>query len=217
MIVALIPARGGSKRIPFKNLKEFCGVNLFLWSVKQAQASRVDRVIVSTDDTVIAAYSKVNQAEVLVRPPELSGGNTTIEEVVAHCVEACSLKDDDLVVVLQPTSPLRKSDDIDNAIKMWGRHGGMESFGIASYVKTTDLFVASKWGIPLTYISKPRKALECWIETGSIYVSQAKNWTRYPVMIEHEPWQNWELDELWQWEVGELLMMSHIYKEEGGQ
>lgn len=86
MNLCVIPARGGSKRIPRKNIKEFCGKPMIAWSIEAALASDCfDRVIVSTDDNEIADIAKQWGAEVpFVRPSELSDDHTPTVPVVAH-------------------------------------------------------------------------------------------------------------------------------------
>ena len=86
MRMAVIPARGGSKRIPRKNVREFCGRPMIAWPISAALASRqFDRVIVSTDDAEIAGVARAAGAEVpFVRPPELSNDHAGTIEVIAH-------------------------------------------------------------------------------------------------------------------------------------
>ena len=86
MKIAVIPARGGSKRIPRKNIKEFCGKPMIAWSIEAARASGLfDRIIISTDDVEIADIGKKWGAEApFVRPPELSDDNAGATEVISH-------------------------------------------------------------------------------------------------------------------------------------
>ncbi len=89
MNVAIIPARGGSKRIPRKNIKDFCGKPVIAYSIEAAEASEVfDRIIVSTDDSEIADVAKKHGAEIpFMRPKYLSDDHTGTTEVIAHAVE----------------------------------------------------------------------------------------------------------------------------------
>ena len=123
-ILGLIPARGGSKRLLRKNIKLLLGKPLITWTIEQALASKyLDRVVVSTDDKKIAEISIKYGAEVpFVRPKELAEDNTKGIDVVLHAID-CLKEDDrrkqyDLIMLLQPTSPLRKSEDIDKAIEL---------------------------------------------------------------------------------------------------
>ncbi|MFH1019058.1 MAG: pseudaminic acid cytidylyltransferase [Pseudomonadota bacterium] len=89
MNVAIIPARGGSKRIPGKNVKPFAGKPIIVWSIEAAQSAGIfDRIIVTTDSEEIALVARQYGAETpFVRPPELSGDHTPTAPVIAHCLE----------------------------------------------------------------------------------------------------------------------------------
>lgn len=89
MNIAVIPARGGSKRIPRKNIRVFCGKPMLAWSIEAARASGLfQHIVVSTDDPEIAAVAKCYGAEVpFVRPPELSDDHAGTTEVIAHAVQ----------------------------------------------------------------------------------------------------------------------------------
>ncbi len=89
MKIAVIPARGGSKRIPRKNIKEFCGKPMIAWSIETAKASGLfDHIIVSTDDAEIAEVAKQWGAEVpFIRPPELSNDYAGTTEVIVHATQ----------------------------------------------------------------------------------------------------------------------------------
>jgi CMP-N,N'-diacetyllegionaminic acid synthase len=112
-VLGLIPARGGSKGIPRKNLAEVGGKPLLAWTVEAARAaSELTRVVVSTDDDEIAAAAGV---EVLHRPAELAADDTPMLDVVRHAVGELS---PDVVVLLQPTSPLRRAEHIDACVRL---------------------------------------------------------------------------------------------------
>lgn len=89
MIVAIIPARGGSKRIPRKNVREFCGRPMMAWPIEAARESGLfDRIIVSTDDPEIANVARASGAEApFKRPSELSDDQATTVPVIRHCVD----------------------------------------------------------------------------------------------------------------------------------
>ena len=123
-MLAIIPARYGSKGIRKKNIKLFCGKPLIAWSIIAAKKSKlVDRVIVSTDSTEIANISKKYGAEVpFMRPKYLATDKSKAIETYIYTVKKLkqlfNLTSDDFVV-LQPTSPLRNSSDIDKAIRVY--------------------------------------------------------------------------------------------------
>jgi N-acylneuraminate cytidylyltransferase len=111
-LLALIPARGDSKEIPRKNIKEFCGKPLIAWAIEAAQkASGIDRIVLSTEDHEIAEVAQKWGAEVpFMRPAELAGDDTPGIEPVLHALEQLPTFDE--VLLLQPTSPLRTAEDI---------------------------------------------------------------------------------------------------------
>lgn len=119
-ILAIIPARGGSKRLPGKNILPLCGKPLIAWTIEAAINSKyIDNVIVSTDDTAIAAVAQTFGANVpFIRPQSLSGDTARSIDVVLHAIDFMEQKGAvyNQVILLQPTSPLRDEDDIDAAI-----------------------------------------------------------------------------------------------------
>jgi len=121
MNLILIPARGGSKRIPRKNIKLFKGKPIIEWSIKQAlYADNFNKVVVSTDDEEIAKISKLAGAEVpFVRPKELSDDFSTTSEVVKHAINW--FKDEGIifknVCCLYPTAPFVKASFLSRALK----------------------------------------------------------------------------------------------------
>jgi CMP-N,N'-diacetyllegionaminic acid synthase len=113
VVLGLIPARGGSKGIPGKNLVPLAGKPLLAWTVEAARAARsLTRVVVSTDDDGIAAAAGV---EVLHRPAELAADETPMLDVIRHAAEEIPC---DLLVLLQPTSPLRRPEHIDESVAL---------------------------------------------------------------------------------------------------
>lgn len=122
-ILALIPARGGSKGVPRKNIRDVGDKPLIAWSIEAAiQSARLDRVIVTTDDVEIAAIAQQYGAEVpFTRPSVLAQDQTTSADVVIHALDWLSTHQNynpDLILLLQPTSPLRSTADIDAAIDL---------------------------------------------------------------------------------------------------
>lgn len=119
-VLALIPARGGSKAIPRKNIRPLCGRPLIGYTIDVARASSsVDRVVVSTDDAEIAAVACECGAEVpFRRPEEFARDRSPRGEVVDHALEWLSARGErpDVVVYLQPTSPLRAVDDVERSL-----------------------------------------------------------------------------------------------------
>ena len=120
-IIALIPARGGSKRIFKKNIKLLAGKPLIAYTIEASLNSKlINKTIVSTDDEEIADVAKDYGAEVIMRPKELSDDDSPTEQAMLHVVEqlekdGCKV---DYIVLLQPTSPLRGTEIIDKGINL---------------------------------------------------------------------------------------------------
>jgi CMP-N,N'-diacetyllegionaminic acid synthase len=115
-VVGLIPARGGSKGIPRKNLVALAGKPMLAWAVEAARASSsVTKAVVSTDDAEIAVVARQLGAEVLDRPPALGADETPMLDVVRHAVAELPC---DVLVLLQPTSPLRRAEHVDEAVAL---------------------------------------------------------------------------------------------------
>ena len=118
-ILAIIPLRGGSKGVPQKNIREVDGKPLFMWSVEQAhKSSYIDRLIISTDDDEIMAVTQKYGCEVpFKRPDALATDEAKTIDVILHALANVS-QDYDYVVLLQATSPLRTTQDIDRCISL---------------------------------------------------------------------------------------------------
>ena len=134
--LALIPARGGSKGIPGKNLQEVEGVSLVGRSVQAALAStRVSRVVVSTDDDAIAAAARSHGAEVVRRPEHLAGDTASSESALLHALEQLAM-DGPLppqLVFLQCTSPFTSGEQIDQVLAALDAPAVNSSFAVAAW------------------------------------------------------------------------------------
>jgi CMP-N,N'-diacetyllegionaminic acid synthase len=116
-IVALIPARGGSKRLPRKNVLPLRGIPLIQWSIAAARGSTlIDEVIVSTDDPEIAQIAALAGAVVMDRPSNLALDHTPSLPVFQDALQRMR-PEADLLVVMQPTTPFRRVSDIDDSIR----------------------------------------------------------------------------------------------------
>lgn len=121
-ILGIIPARGGSKSVPRKNVVSVAGKPLLAWTIETAQhSSMVDRVVVSTDDSEIAQVAQRYGAEIVWRPAELSGDTATSESALLHALKHLQVSEEympDLIVFLQCTSPLTLGEDVDGTIQV---------------------------------------------------------------------------------------------------
>ena len=129
--IAVIPARGGSKGIAKKNIYPLLGYPLIYYTIKSAKLSKniLDRVIVSTDDKEIAEISKKYGAEVILRPAHLSTDTSKTQDVLLHTVSELKKENYniDLMMTLQPTSPLRTSKHIHESIKLFKENPNADS------------------------------------------------------------------------------------------
>jgi YrbI family 3-deoxy-D-manno-octulosonate 8-phosphate phosphatase len=130
-VLAVIPARGGSKGVPAKNLAPVGGVPLVARAVRACRDARlVTDVVVSTDDEAIAEVARAAGAEVVVRPPELSGDTATSEAAVLHALE--SYADTDVVLLVQATSPFITGADIDGVASAVAENGADSALTVAA-------------------------------------------------------------------------------------
>jgi len=179
-VLAIIPARGGSKGIPRKNVRPLGGIPLIAHTIRQAvNTPSITRIVVSTDDAEIGAVAREHGAEVVWRPAELSGDTASSESALVHVLGTLRESegyDPELVVFLQATSPLRRPDDIERAIDTLRRENADSLFSacrVEGFVwrrtrgRGDDLASFS-----YDYRRRPRRqdAPEDLIENGSIYV-----------------------------------------------
>jgi N-acylneuraminate cytidylyltransferase len=176
-IVALIPARGGSKGIARKNVRMIAGRPLLAHTTVAAHETPViTRVVVSTDDAEIGRVAREYGGEVIWRPPEISGDTASSESALLHALTQLRQEEGytpDLVVFLQPTSPLRQPQDIQSAVETLAQEGADSLFsacvqqGFVWRRRERDLA-----SLTYDYLARPRRqdAPEDLMENGSIYV-----------------------------------------------
>lgn len=131
-ILGFIPARGGSKRIPKKNIKLLCGKPLIAYTIEAAKKSKyINRIVVSTDSEEIASVAKDYGAEIpFLRPKSISKADSTEMEFFAHALDWFSKNENyepDLIVLLYPTAPFRKPESIDQAVETMLKHPEVDS------------------------------------------------------------------------------------------
>jgi len=120
-VVAIIPARGGSKSIPGKNIRPLRGKPLLVWSIEVAQqVSEISRIIVSTDDDEITALARAHGAEVYARPPHLATDESLVIDALKDLLRTLRTEGSapEWIVLLEPTCPLRSPSDVRECLKL---------------------------------------------------------------------------------------------------
>lgn len=226
-IIAIIPARGGSKGIEKKNIRMFAGKPLIAHTIEQALSSNlIQRTFVSTDDAGITAVSQAHGAEVIRRPAEISGDATSSEIALLHALDYLENSErlaPDYVVFLQCTSPLRKSHDIDSAVQQLIEEN---ADSLLSVTKSHG-FIWQKSGsearsVNYDYNSRPRRQDfgGQYIENGSIYIctNEIMKFNRNRLggkisIYEMEGWQAFEIDDVADFKLCAWLYEQHLQNE----
>ena len=178
-ILAIIPARGGSKGIPRKNLRLLNGNPLIKYTVESAlQSKYVTRTIVSTENKQIMRISKSLGAEVIQRPNSLANDNSPLEPVIHHVLDHLKRKENytpELIILLQPTSPLRNANHIDESIVQF-KQKKLDSILSVSESKALVWKKHSSHIVPITYEPQNRqnrqKINDKLLENGAIYITK---------------------------------------------
>ncbi len=177
-VLTIIPARGGSKGIPHKNIRLVADKPLLAHSIEHARHARsVTRVVVSTDDAHIAQVAWEYGAEVINRPAELSGDTASSESALVHVLETLFTREGytpDLVVFLQATSPVRKPTDIDHALELLLQQEADSLLSVIAQHRFVWRKDAHGAGLPMNYDPRHRLRRQDLIpeyaESGSIYI-----------------------------------------------
>lgn len=187
-IVGLIPARGGSKGVPRKNIKKLADKPLIQYTIEEAKKSnKINRLIVSTDDEEIANISEELGTEVIKRPEELSQDDTPTLPVIQHTIEELEKEGNtvDAIILLQPTTPFRKQKHIDEAITLFLEKnpesvisigkvpGHFSPFWQISLEETyTELFMRKYDKEIKTLISRRQDLPDTYYRDGAIYITK---------------------------------------------
>jgi len=179
-ILGIIPARGGSKGIPRKNIQIISGKPLIAWSIINAQQSKyIDKIILSSDDNEIISIAKQWKCDVpFVRPKELAEDDTPGIAPVLHAIQ--QFPDYDYIVLLQPTSPLRAVDDIDGCIEFCMQQNSKICVSVTEPPKNPFLLCTintSPYIQPFHangFIPTRQEIPEIFMINGAIYVAQAE-------------------------------------------
>ncbi|MDP3791588.1 MAG: acylneuraminate cytidylyltransferase family protein [Candidatus Omnitrophota bacterium] len=226
-IIGLITARGGSKSIPGKNIKILAGKPLIAWTIEAAlKCKGLSRVIVSTNDEKIAKVSKRHGAEVpFRRPGELSKNESPHISVVLHAIdwlkkhEACY---PDYIMLLQPTSPFRTTEDMENVIKLAKNRNTLAVVSVCEIIKYPYKTHSINKKRSLEYFIPPndgymyRQALpELYEQNGAIYLNTCSSLLKQrtfvpkgavPYIMPQE--RSLDIDTAWDFHVAELVLKN---------
>lgn len=193
MILGVIPARGGSKGIPRKNIMPFAGKPLIYWSIKAAQESKIlDRFVVSTEDREIADIAERYGAEVLKRPARLAGDKVTTIEVLRDVLN--KIPEADYIMLMQPTSPIRINNLVDRVISEFKKRKNIDSAATG--------FMCRMWEWGTRKYNLPRQADPGYFyDDGNLYILSRKDiikgkWCgkrRLPICV--ESFYHYEIDD----------------------
>jgi len=223
-VLAVIPARGGSKGIPRKNVRLLAGKPLIAWTIKAAsQSQMLTRVIVSTDDAEIAQVAREWGAETpFLRPPELAQDMTPGMDPILHAINWLWQYEGyapDYVMSLQPTSPLRTVDDINSAIQLVLDKQGkaVVSVNQVAYhpygMKRIDANGCLSDFMPGKAVVRRQDLPQVYALNGAIYLA------RRELLLNHQTWygnqtfayvmsteRSLDIDTLWDWRLAELVL-----------
>lgn len=228
-ILGIIPARGGSKGLPRKNLKPLCSKPLIAWTIEQALASKyLDKVIVSTEDKEIAEVSKQFGAEVpFIRPKELATDEAKSSDVIIHALNwfKKTTQKFDYLALLEPTSPLREKDDIDKCIELLIDNKVAKSIVSVSRLESAhpefnviidkkNNFIRKMDGSDNFRVLRRQDLLDVYFFDGTIYVSEAETFLKKKTFYHDRTlayivprWKSFEVDEMF-----DLICIEAILK-----
>lgn len=232
-VVAIIPARGGSKGVPRKNIRPLMKKPLIAWTIEQANHSRLlSRVIVSTEDEEIAAIARECGADVpFMRPVEYAQDSSPTSEAILHALDSLENMGEtyDYITLLEPTSPLRKADDIDRALSLLLASPDHDALISLGEVHTEHPLIIKKIvnGVVYPYLEKSQSIWQrqqvdlAYFPYGVIYAVKVDTYRKHktfylenvlPYLIER--WQNYEIDDFYDFIVVEAVMQ--YYMQHGG-
>ncbi|GGY72343.1 hypothetical protein GCM10011613_16640 [Cellvibrio zantedeschiae] len=185
--IALIPARGGSKGIPQKNIANLAGKPLLSHTIHAAQAAQIfDEIYVSSDDAQILTVAENNGAAIIRRHPDLAQDRSPTNPVIQECIEKQGLLGEDIIVLLQPTSPLRTAQDIKASLKLYLGHQDCHALNSVCAADNKYLYAylgADPYLIPampeFAKISRRQDLPKIYSPNGAIYIFSVANFQRH--------------------------------------
>lgn len=233
-VLGIILARGGSKGLPGKNKKPLLGKPLIVWTIEQAKNSKyMDKILVSSDDEEILEISRSYFIDVIKRPEELARDESPSSDAVLHAIQILEKNNEyyDIIVLLEPTSPLRKKNDIDNALEkfvnFYEEADSMVSVGMVHLENPyVSKIMVGNFLKPLIQsdIELYQRQLypEVYFPNGVLYISKTESFKVYKTFYTDktlpyltERWQNFEIDDLYDFICVEAII-KYFYENIGG-
>lgn len=225
MNIAFVPVRCGSKSIPFKNIKEFCGKPLVYWVLKSLENSKsIEKTYIATDcdkiSKVVNSFG-FKKVEVYLRDKANAEDTSSTESVMLEFLNKNNFDKNDKFILVQATSPLTLSSDFDNAMTLYGN---TSADSLLTCVRS-KVFIWNKDGTPTNYDYNKRPRRQDFggvlIENGAFYISSIQNILESSNRLsgnisiyEMQEFQNIDIDEEDDWIIAEKLMKKHILKSE---
>lgn len=179
VVLAVIPARGGSKSVPLKNIKKLCGKPLLAYTVQSAKESTsINRLVVSTDHPQIAQVAKEFDTEVIVRPAELATDEAPTEWALLHVLDELKRLygfEPDIVLTLEPTSPFRTPQLIDRCVEVFKTTDADSAIGVIESRSCYGKIINGKF--EFLFPGQPRRRQErmpLYKESSTIYGTKTK-------------------------------------------
>jgi N-acylneuraminate cytidylyltransferase len=193
--VAVIPARGGSKGVPLKNVAPLAGTTLLDLAIDSARgAAQITDIVVSTDHPTIADRARARDVIVIDRPAALAGDDSPTVDAVRHVIDTLELADDTVIVTLQPTSPLRTHRHVEEALRQFAERSAGTVMSVCEaehHPLKTFTIDAGNAVTPMrdmTTLESPRQALPRYYRAnGAIYVSHAGDIRRHDSVVAPNP------------------------------
>ena len=191
--VAIIPARGGSKRIIGKNIRLFHNKPIISWVIRLALACDCfEKIIVSTDCNETAELGKSLGAEVpFLRPKKISDDHTSVIEVIRHAIEFFQSKDEfyELVTLIYPTAPLTNVSDLKKAIRLIGEYDFSMSVALYPYPIQRALFVENQSNTiqmleKNNFMKRSQDLKDCYHDAGQFIVGKTMSWLKKKPIVE---------------------------------
>ncbi len=227
-ILAVIPARGGSKGIPRKNVRLLAGKPLIAHTIEQAQLARsVNRVVVSTDDPEIASVAQKFGAEVVWRPPEISGDDAPSEAALLHALEYLEQTEGyqpDILVFLQCTAPLTLAEDIEGTIRVLLEEDADTALAVTPFHRFLWRKDEKGDAVGINHDKRHRPLRQemepQYLETGAVYVMRVEGFKKAKhrffgktALYVMPPERCWEIDEPVDLLIAEVLLREQQRKQ----